>query len=275
MREQIAVTIAAAMAVLITLPIDAGAAFDIGHATAITTNVSAAIDGQTATLATGDTVYENQEIVTDSNGIGEFIFRDDTRLAIGPGSTIVLDRFVYDSNGTVGQVAIGITRGALRFMTGTGPHDAYVITTPSATIGVRGTAFDVYADGTGELAIAMINGEVEVCPRLGRCRQHSLVGNFLHLTRDGIFSLHDSWDGTFLRGVTFAAALPFMAAQDVLSPSLRAGATIARRYADTAGGTIRDAGGTAVDAVRDAGGKVRDKIDDIPRPRVRIRNPFR
>ena len=175
MREQIAVTIAAAMAVLITLPIDAGAAFDIGHATAITTNVSAAIDGQTATLATGDTVYENQEIVTDSNGIGEFIFRDDTRLAIGPGSTIVLDRFVYDSNGTVGQVAIGITRGALRFMTGTGPHDAYVITTPSATIGVRGTKFDVTVEGAAT-SLALYEGGVRVCDTSGpqrRCTELS------------------------------------------------------------------------------------------------------
>lgn len=269
------VQIAAAMVALITLPIDAGAAFDIGHATAITTNVSGAIDGHTSILATGDTIYENQEITTDSNGIGEFTFRDDTRLAIGPGSTLALDRFVYDSNGTVRQVAIGIARGALLFMTGTSSHDAYVITTPSATIGVRGTAFDVYADATGELAIAMIDGEVEVCPRLGRCRQHSLIGKFLHLTRDGIFSLHDSWDGTFLRGVTFAAALPFMAAEDALSPSLRAGATIARRYADAAAGKIRKAGDTAGDAVRDAGEKIRDKIDDIPRPYVRIRNPFR
>lgn len=262
MAAPIATMIAAVMVVLTTLSIDAAAAVDIGHATAITTNVSGAIDGQTAALATGDTVYENQKITTDSNGIGEFVFRDDTRIAIGPGSTVALDRFVYDSNGTVGQVAIGMTRGALRFMTGTSRHDAYVITTPSATIGVRGTAFDVYADGSGELAIAMIDGEVEVCPRVGRCRLHSLIGNFLHLTRDGIFSLHDSWDGTFLRDVTFAAALPFMAAQDALSPPLRAGATIARRYADTAG-----------DAVRGASDKVRDKIDDIPRPR--IRNPFR
>ena len=51
--------------------------------------------------------------------------------------------------------------------------------TPTATIGVRGTAFDVYVGDTGELAIAMINGAVEVCPHSGACRLHNIIGRFL------------------------------------------------------------------------------------------------
>ena len=82
--------------------------------------------------------------------------------------------------------------------------------TPTATIGVRGTAFDVYVGDTGELAIAMINGAVEVCPMGGACRLHNIVGRFLHMSVDGIFSLHDAWDGSFLNGVTLKTALPFI-----------------------------------------------------------------
>jgi hypothetical protein len=263
-RIPLAAVLAIVVVAMVSLPADAAGPSEIGHATAIKTSVSGVIDGRTAGLADGDPVYQDQEIKTDASGIGEFIFRDETHLAIGPGSSVVLDSFVYDESGSVREVAIGIAKGTLRFLTGKSAHDAYVIKTPTATIGVRGTAFDLYADGNGEVAIAMIDGEVEVCPRGGQCRLHSLVGRFLHLTRDGIFSLHERWDGTFLRDVSFAAALPFMAAQDALSPRLRAGAAIARRYTEAAG-----------DAVEDVGRSIRDRLDDLPTPRLRVPRPFR
>lgn len=263
-RIPLGAVLAIVVVAMARLPADAAMPAEIGQATVIKTSVSGVIDGRTAGLADGDPVYQDQEIRTDASGIGEFIFRDETRLAIGPGSSVMLDSFVYDANGSVREVAIGVAKGTLRFLTGKSAHDAYVINTPTATIGVRGTAFDLYADGNGEIAIAMIDGEVEVCPRGGQCRSHSLVGRFLHLTRDGIFSLHDRWDGTFLQDVSFAAALPFMAAQDALSPRLRAGAAIARRYTAAAG-----------DAVQDVGRSIRDKIDDVPKPRLRVPNPFR
>ena len=47
---------------------------------------------------TGDAVFQNQTIATDASGIGQFEFRDETKLAVGPGSTVVLDNFVYDSD---------------------------------------------------------------------------------------------------------------------------------------------------------------------------------
>jgi len=254
---------------------DAAESSQTGNATVISTRVSGVMDGLTTILASGDPIYENQRIATDANGVAEFLFRDQTQLAVGPGSSVVLDSFVYDANRDAGKVVIGMTRGALRFVTGDSPHDAYVINTPEATIGVRGTAFDLFSDGNGEIAIAMIEGEVEVCPRSGECRLHSLIGNILHLTRDGIFSLHSSWNGSFLRDVGFAAALPFMAGQNVLSPKLRASAAVTRRYAAMADDALRDAASTAEEVVRDAGRAVREAIDEIPQPELKVPNPFR
>ncbi len=121
----------------------------------------------------------------------------------------MLDNFVYDSNTSKGKVVISLTQGALRFITGKADHDAYEIVTPTATIGVRGTVFDVYANDDGEMAVAMIDGAVEVCPKVGLCRVHNVVGKFLHMTPLGAFSLRDKWDGSFLKGVPFRIALPF------------------------------------------------------------------
>ncbi|MCR4282605.1 MAG: FecR domain-containing protein, partial [Bauldia sp.] len=208
------------------------AATDIGKATSITTSVTDTM----AALKTGDAIFQNQTIVTDASGVGQFEFRDKTRLAIGPGSIVVLDNFVYDSATSQGSVVINLTAGALRFVTGTANHDAYTIVTPAATIGVRGTVFDVYADRNGEMAIAMIDGAVEVCPRLRPCRSHNVVGRFLHMTPTGLFSLRDKWDGTFLAGVPFALALPFLNDQRTLLPSLRGKTATIRRYV---GSTVR------------------------------------
>ncbi len=223
----------------------------IGTATSIVTSVS----GDATALKTGDAVFQDQTIVTDATGVGQFEFADKTKLAIGPGSTLILDNFVYDSATSSGSVVINLTAGALRFMTGKAHHDAYTIVTPAATIGVRGTAFDIYADKSGELALAMIDGAVEVCPRGGACRVHNVIGRFLHMTPAGLFSLHDKWDGSFFTGVPFKLALPFLSDQRTLLPALRGKTATIRRYVDA---TVRGI-----------------KAPRLKLPNLRLPNPFK
>lgn len=210
---------------------------DIGKATAITTNVTASGGGTAPAivLKSGDAVFQNQTITTDENGVGQFQFRDETKLAVGPGSVIVLDNFIYESDTSKAKVVMHLTSGALRFITGKSNHDAYEIVTPTATIGVRGTAFDAYTKPNGELAIAMIDGSVEVCPRGSACRLHNVIGQFLHMTPAGFFSLRNTWDGSFLTGVPFKLALPFLSDQKLLVPALRGQTATIRRYVSATG----------------------------------------
>ncbi len=81
-------------------------------------------------------------------------------------------------------------RDSVRFITGKAPHDACEIATRTATIGVRGTAFDVHVGDGGAPAIAMIDGAVEVCPRGGVCRLHDVIQHVPHISVDGVVSLH-------------------------------------------------------------------------------------
>jgi hypothetical protein len=235
---------ATALALVVLTGGVAAGAETIGKATSIATEVTALLDTSKITLKTGDEVFAKQTVSTDANGVGQFEFRDRTKLAIGPGSTVVLDDFVYNSKASASKVVIGLTRGSFRFITGGSNHDAYDIVTPTATIGVRGTAFDVYVDDRGEMAVAMINGAVEVCPRSAACRLHDIVGRFLVMTRDGLFSLHDTWDGTFLRDIPFRQALPFLNNQRLLIPALRGQTKIVGLYAASAttaiGGVVKD-----------------------------------
>ena len=225
----------AALAAMTFAPDAIAATDDIGTAMSVTTVVTGKLDADERTLKSGDAVFQNETIVTDANGVGQFQFNDQTKLAIGPGSTVVLDNFVYDSNTSQGKVVINLTAGALRFITGKADHNAYEIVTPTATIGVRGTVFDVYTKTNGEMAVAMIDGAIEVCPKIGLCRVHNVVGKFLHMTPLGAFSLRDKWDGSFLAGVPFKLALPFLGDQKNLVPSLRGKTGSIAKYVTVAG----------------------------------------
>ena len=211
---------------------------DIGTAASIATSVTGKLSTQTLTLKTGDLVFQNETLTSDTNGIGQFEFRDGTKLALGPGSTLVLDNFVYSSDTSKAKVVINLSQGALRFITGNANHDAYQINTPTATIAVRGTVFDIYTKDDGELAVAMINGAVEVCPHGGVCRVHNVIGKFLTMTAGGIFSLRDKWDGSFMKGIPFKVALPFLDNQNTLVPALRGSTKIIGRYVSATGKTV-------------------------------------
>jgi len=83
-------------------------------------------------------VYSGDEIITGPIGEAQVRFRDNTRLVVGPNSMMVIDAFVFTNDDTARQISINAVRGAFRFITGNSPKDAYRISTPTATIGVRG-----------------------------------------------------------------------------------------------------------------------------------------
>ena len=229
------------------------AAGGIGTLVAVTTQVSSGNKGAEQPLALGGSVFSDQTIVTDLSGLGQIEFIDHTKLAIGPGSALTLDRFIYDPAKGKTDIVIGFGQGAFRFITGAGSHQGYQIDTPAATIAVRGTAFDVAVAPDGEIAIAMIDGEVEVCStRTLLCQAHNVIGKFLSLTPDGVFALRDNWDVAVLKGTEFAKAMPFMVNDNLLQPTFRAGQAVLTHYASAAGQALNVATQAAGQAVNEA-----------------------
>ena len=101
---------------------------------------SANIDGASGQLVLQPEaqVFSGDRIDTGPVGEAQIRFRDDTKLVVGPNSSMVIDAFVFDDSDTARDISINVVRGAFRFITGNSPKDAYTITTPTATIGVRG-----------------------------------------------------------------------------------------------------------------------------------------
>lgn len=203
---------------------------EIGRATAITAAVTGGPEGAVRGLKTGDRVFQNEWIRTNATGIGQFEFLDRSRLAVGPGSAVKLDRFVFDADRSAKDAVIALGRGAFRFISGDSSHRAYSITTIAATIGVRGTVFDLYVADTGALCLAALSGSVRICARGRECRTHGTGGQYFYVTPDGSYWVLDRWEGSLVGGVTFPVAMPFLASQERVLPAFRANPAAVQRY---------------------------------------------
>lgn len=142
-----------------------------GQVVAVTPAATATGGAGDRTLAVKAPVYTGDVIVTDRIGEAQFLFADDTRLVVGPNSNLTIDRFVFQGKSSAKTFSIGMTKGALRFITGKSSKAAYSIATPTATIGVRGTEFDVSLGADGSTNLALYGGTVRICDKAGRCTE--------------------------------------------------------------------------------------------------------
>ncbi len=132
-------------------------------ATAIAVNEVARVD-KPGPIAQGDAVFRNETVRTGAASSAKFVFVDDTNLALGATSTVVLDRFVFDDASSYSKAAVNLAKGAFRFTSGHSPKDAYEIRTGNATIGVRGTILDIKVT-SGRTVVTLVDGAAVVCPR--------------------------------------------------------------------------------------------------------------
>ena len=111
-------------------------------------------------LILGDDLVLEERIESSPIGTGQFLFLDQTALTIAPNSNIVLDRYIYDPATKTGEMAMSMTRGVLRFVGGriSKTTDA-VITTPTATIGIRGGISIIIVEEDGTTRVMHIAGE--------------------------------------------------------------------------------------------------------------------
>jgi hypothetical protein len=113
----------------------------IGRAAVIRNDVSQ-ISPRVIRISTGDEIFRDETVRTAADSDAKFVLRDDTNLSLGPGSTLKLDRAVFSGETGAGDIAIKLSNGAFRFVTGNSSKESYRIVTPLATIGVRGTTLD-------------------------------------------------------------------------------------------------------------------------------------
>ena len=189
----------------------------IGSAVRIVNKVTGSLDQQKHDLTVGDNVSQNEAIEVASDALGELKLRDDTKLALGPGSRLVLDKFVYNPAPSTGAVGVNLVKGAFRFITGLSSKGNYELRTPSAVISVRGTVFDVYVDQAGGTWLLLLEGSVRVCNTANQCTDVVNPCGVVHVTSSGTLDGPLGWPAQ-TRPISFTTAFPFV----VTPPSIDA-----------------------------------------------------
>jgi hypothetical protein len=192
----------------------------IGSALTVVNLVTAEIDRDTRTLSAGDKVHQDENIDVSADASSELRLDDETKLALGPGSKLKLDKFVYDPKKNSGSIVLNLVKGTFRFMTGVAKKPTYVIRTPAAAITVRGTIFDLFVQENGEVWGLLIEGAFQACNDRGRCRLIDEPGKLIRITGDGDVGTPVKWAG--LQGkdnVAFDSAFPFIVKPPSIDPN--------------------------------------------------------
>jgi hypothetical protein len=121
---------------------------------------------KSATLAAskGSGVEADDNVRTTAGKVG-ITFTDNTRVQINENSKLVIDSFVFDPNNKKGgKLAMKVAMGTVRYASGAVAHnnpDSVKLTTPTATIAVRGTDFTMTVDELGRSTVILLPS----CPK--------------------------------------------------------------------------------------------------------------
>ena len=145
---------------------DYGGQTAIGTAAVTVNKVKGTIETNIVNINNNDRVFQEEIIETDSNSTTQILFLDETVLTIGPESKLVLDEMVFDPNVTTGKVVMNAVKGLFTFVSGSLPSESYEINTPTTSIAVRGTRFDLFVSRKGASTVILRRGAIDVKNRV-------------------------------------------------------------------------------------------------------------
>ena len=144
---------------------------------------SASVSGQSGvavSVTVGQRIYEQQTITSGADGEVHIVTEDGGIIAIRPNTVFRVDKYKAEGS-SLDRIFMSLLKGSVRSITGwIGKHDhsSYRITTPTATIGIRGTDHETTVidngDGdqpgtydtvnSGSTVLKTSRGEVDVTP---------------------------------------------------------------------------------------------------------------
>jgi len=122
-------------------------------------NASVERSGEKTELKKGSDIEFKDNVRTGKGGVG-ITFVDDTNVAVSAHSSLVIDEFIYDPNSKTGsKLVMNIALGTVRYASGNIAklsNQNVDIRTPTARIGVLGTAFSMTVDEVGKSLIILL-----------------------------------------------------------------------------------------------------------------------
>jgi len=156
----------------------------VGEAAVVKNEVLRVAGPSTSQINVGDGLLRDETVRTGIDSATRLVMADSTNLSLGPNASLKLDRTVFDDERHYREVAVRMTSGAFRFVTGHSDKAAYKITTPLATIGVRGTTLDILSQ-RGQTIVNLQEGAASVCTTAFECIQLTQPGDTAIITAGG------------------------------------------------------------------------------------------
>jgi hypothetical protein len=153
----------------------------VGEAAVVKNEVVRVMGSASSQINVGDGVLRDEIVRTGLDSAARLVMADSTNLSLGPSATIKLDRTVFNDEHTYRDIAIRLTTGAFRFVTGHSEKTAYKINTSVATIGVRGTILDILSQ-RGKTTVVLQEGASRVCAIGGQCTELTQPGDTAVIT---------------------------------------------------------------------------------------------
>ena len=163
---------------------EAGGFIEVGQVETAEGEVTATRpDGTQVTLQVGSTIFQGDVLETGADASIGIIFVDDTTFALGGDARMVIDELIFDPATGEGSSSFQIVQGVFTFVSGqiadAGP-DKMVVTTPVATIGIRGTSV-----AGNDTTITVLDGVVFATDQFGGGYTLDSNNNTLTVTSPG------------------------------------------------------------------------------------------
>src|SRR5262245_49563436 len=182
----------------------------IGNVAALTGKASVKRNDKSIPLALKDDIYLNDIVQTSANSSLGITFSDGTTFNLKANAQITIDNFVYEEGGKKNAGIFDVAKGTVAFVAS---HVAKTgdmqITTPTATLGIRGTSGLVEVPA-GVTATSANNVNIKLYPdadgRVGRIEVNDRAGARLGLLSQGAsgFAIHPGTGGARFAAVPIA-----------------------------------------------------------------------
>ena len=141
-------------------------------------------------------------------------FKDDTRVRVTENSRLLIDDFVFDpKKSDAGKLALKVGMGTVRYASGqiakNNPQNVDV-KTPTATIAVRGTDFNMTVDESGQSLVILVpscKDEADI-KKYELEEQRCKVGRIEVTTLAGTVSLDKAFEATFVMSSSMVPTAP-------------------------------------------------------------------
>jgi hypothetical protein len=206
---------------------------EIGTTVDVKGQAEVTLNGERYLIISGARISDGAVITTGEDGTVQLTFDDGTNIVVGQSSTLEISDVLMTTGNIASRFAINAVSGGFRFITGNSPKENYEIETPKATMGVRGTEFDLSVDSR-TTTLVLFDGAVRMCRGNNRC---AMVQGSCAVARTGFFTPIYGVGGTDA-ATTLTENFAFYVNQEQLLRDFRTSSRGCLRYFETP--TARD-----------------------------------